>query len=314
VRDFLLTQEMQKEFLKYPICQSSPLKGLCMAHLALFKIWPPNNIDDMIKEVISWAKKCEDRESITPLEVLDDLESTKRAVMERKYGPTGSPRLDSRRVLRRAARLGLNLYVRQCADRDPSCSLDIWEAILPREHVQGLGILEKVSMLLTKGFDPNNVSNNLTRGDSPHNKACWQQFLQISRDIACPGLAKLLLLSGADPDVQTMGSNGCLYDIEREIDSWLAEARARKFALISTTMPRPDHPKPVDSCPETSMRTPQDPYYSSVCGDESKNNPEHKNVVDTNRSSQSRGIRQSRSAAVMLSLQRSRHRRLDSSD
>jgi hypothetical protein len=243
VRDFLLTREMQKVFLKYPICQSSHLKGLCMAYLALAKMWSRDSIEYIGEYVMEWAKTCEDRESMTPLEILDDLP------------------LDSRVVLQLAVYANLTLYLGQRLDRDPSCRFDIWEASLPNQvhingnsrHSHGLqATMRIVSMLMAKGFDPNDIRDTTARNDSLHNKTVWQQFLESSSGNFYPGkasIAHFLLLWGADPDVKAMGSDGCLYDVrqclldsdwyrstndkpgcERQFDDWLAKARARKAA------------------------------------------------------------------------------------
>jgi hypothetical protein len=131
VRDFLRTQEMQKQFLKYPICQVGPLKGLCMAYLALVKIWPTYIITYTVRHVLVLAKSCEERESATPLEILDDLDMTTEVVTRQKHGPAEYPRLDSESVLEGAVCCGLTLYLGICLDRDPSCVFDIWKAALP---------------------------------------------------------------------------------------------------------------------------------------------------------------------------------------
>jgi hypothetical protein len=266
VRDFLLTQEMQKEFLKYPICQTSPLKGLCMAELALTKMLPPKDVRKMGTSVIVQAKKCEDREAMTPLEILDDLDMTTRTIAKQKDTPRGFWML--------VVHHGLTLYMGQCLDRKPSCKIKIWRSIL-RAYLptfSGKELFEKVTenhwrievtqhhlktinILLAKGFDPNDVTAKAIRANSQYNKSAWQQFLRKSRDVNGPEVAMLLLLNGADPDVKTMGSDGCLYDVRqcllagemsayglhgrsirygrsfaREVDSWLAKARARKAA------------------------------------------------------------------------------------
>jgi hypothetical protein len=259
VRDFLLTQEMQKEFSKYPICQFSPLKGGCMAYLALIKIWPPTSIADMnhtIDNITEWAKKCEHRESMTPFEILDDLDLTQRtqrtvsSTEQKKRGWRNRLPPHSIQVLPSAVEHGLTLYVGQCFERDTSCKIDIWKAVLditPREVK-----LEMIRTLLAKGFDPNDILDTSTHDDSLRNKTAWQLSLQRSKGItgySYHRVAKLLLLNGADPDVEIKGSDGRLYDVrqcilasdwytfqrdkpacEREIDSWLAEARARKAA------------------------------------------------------------------------------------
>jgi hypothetical protein len=266
VRDFLLTQEMQKEFLEYPICRVSTAEGFCMAYLALSKIWPRDS-DGTSSMAIAWARICAERESMTPFEILDDLLVTARTVAEQNHDFIDAPRssrLDSI-VLRRAAQQGLTVWVGKCLDRDRTCKNEIWEAIMSDHIPDELWlphklpiILATTNMLLAKGFDPNDVSDTITRDYNLHNNTIWQHFLQISRDTACPAVAKLLLLNGADPDVDTMGWDSGLYDVrqcllagymsrwykeevlkfgvynlegfEREIDSWLAGARTRKAA------------------------------------------------------------------------------------
>jgi hypothetical protein len=258
VHDFLRTQEMQKEFLKYRVCQASHLEGLCMAYLALTKIWLLKDIDH-INELLHWAKTCEDRESMTPLEVLDDLETTAGTVMKQKNDPAGR-----RGMLWHAVRHGLTLYVGECLDRDPGCETKIWEAMLPDNigsdiwyPLDAPTIWRMTNMLLRKGADPNAILVNpmSTLIDNLHNKTAWQKLLQYQGIKVRSKLAKLLLLNGADPDVEIMLWDGSLYSVrrlllegnkisyrdhhnaldtqeitEQEIDSWLAEARARKAA------------------------------------------------------------------------------------
>jgi hypothetical protein len=255
VRDFLLTQEMQKEFLKYPICQTSHLEGICMAHLALTKIWPPAQIY-MGADVTRWATVCEKKESMTPFEILGDLDLTTRTVTKTKNNSAASLVPESRAFWRLVVYHGLTLYVGQRLERDPSCKIDILTAILPDaedgffwEERLDPTILKIANALMAKGADPNEVTNDARLDDSVYNKTVWQKFLRVIKSSAFPGLAKLLLLNGADPDVKIMDSDGCLYDVrqcllagdtiwctgsdvknEGEVDEWLAEARARKAA------------------------------------------------------------------------------------
>jgi hypothetical protein len=319
VRDFLLTQEMRKEFLEYPICQVSPLKGLCMAYLALFKIrftasMSGDSIDGNFLRVIELAKKCEDMESMTPFDILDDLDVTTRTATEQKNNSTEISRHDStNRVLRLAARNGLTLYVGMCFDRDPSCKSDIWSAVLHIfEHTrpgrlamdQVQVISDMTCMLLAKGFDLNEVSDEIIKGDSLHNKTAWQQLLRNFKSYTWPEVAELFLLNGADPDVKMMDRDGCLHDVrqcllagewcqikrdipdrEREIDRWLANARARKAAKSLEALEyarkegglkrsrRQSHGRPHPSSsassaqssrPSTQIRSFTLPYHSST--------------------------------------------------
>jgi hypothetical protein len=199
-----------------------------------------------------WAKKCEDRESMTPLGILDDLDMTVRTAQSLALGST--------RVLWSAVHCDLPLYLEKCLDRDPSLNVAFWKGVRNKLHQKEiLGksldpekmqvILRITNILLAKGFNPNEILDTTTRDDNLNNKIAWQQFLQSFGYIGYAEVVKLLLLKGADPDVKIMGSDGYLYDVrqcllasdwyqkhkdrsayEREIDSWLAEARTRKAA------------------------------------------------------------------------------------
>jgi hypothetical protein len=257
VCDFLLTQEMREKFLEYPVCQASHLEGLCMTSLALLKIWPPAGMDIAGPDIIRWAKECEDRELFTPLEILDDLVMTTRTVKMQKNVSAEVPELRARNMLWLAAHQGLTLYVGERLDRDPSCMNVIWDAMLPKyeiEHFPRLkttASLDIINKLLAKGFDPNDVLRYGTRDDGLHvyNRTAWQKFLGSPRSATYVEAAKLLLLNGADPDIKTMSLDECLHDVrqcllenywyhscddkpdrERQIDSWVAEARAIKTA------------------------------------------------------------------------------------
>jgi hypothetical protein len=129
--------------------------------------------------VIAWARICAERESMTPLEILDDLIVTARTVTEQNHDSTNAPRssrLDSI-ILRRAARHGLTVWVGNCLDRDPSCKNDIWEAIVSDDIPDELWlphklptVLKTTNMLLAKCFDPNDISDTITRDYNLHNK------------------------------------------------------------------------------------------------------------------------------------------------
>jgi hypothetical protein len=273
VKDFLLAREMQMHFNKQSVCASSPRQAMCMVYLADLK--SKSHPSDRMKRLsessdgsslMHWATICEQTESKTPMEILDEYGRlinlgdvgvrTPYMTIDGKSRPVN--------VVQYAVRRGLNLYVSHCLDRDTRAKDNILWYALPMNtsvspHDTTL-ITAMIDLLLEKGADPNQLCVPDARGNSGSRKTTWEYFLETcysDSDGWIPKFAKPLIIHGADLDVKirlessrfTRGLDvrTCLLtkkgywpgvekaECERQVDEWLAEGRARRTASLPTT-------------------------------------------------------------------------------
>jgi hypothetical protein len=286
VKDFLLTREMQTHFKEHPVCQSSPLRAMCMMFFVETKFLAGyRSLDEYVEfnnnatELMRWALECEKTEGDTPTEMLDEFGRLRsrslRKEPDRDYRdrtPVEAPKT----ALQYAVMEGLCLYVGQCLDRDPSSKEHLlwFAAPLHKNSVrrETSDMLAMIILLLRNGVDPNQAwiyqaspSGDTDRTPANPDKTTWEVFLRAcykgsieNRRIGTlRHFAEPWIRYGADINTKfTMGKRRldvrtCLLtrfghwegrtkgECEREVDAWLAGARARHASKLLANSSEP---------------------------------------------------------------------------
>jgi hypothetical protein len=276
VKDFLLTREMQTHFKEYLVCQSSPLQAMCMMYLAQTRMLAgyQNEVDYIAfdndaMELMRWALHCEKTEGEPPTKILDQFDQLTGRL---DLTPAEKPRT----ALQYAVMQGLCSYVNRCLDRDPLLKEDLLWFVAPLHKVSSRlefsDMSAMFSLLMWKGVDPNQACPDGYRRfgygvqtPAPPGKTTWEVFLaayyngsiESQRGGTLYHFAELWIRYGADINTtitvagRRLDVRTCLLtatrqregrpygDCEREVDVWLAAARARRSGKSLVSSPEP---------------------------------------------------------------------------
>ena len=181
--------------------------------------------------------------------------------MEAWQGRSGSERTPVA-MLHYAIEMGLYLYVRQCLEREPKVEDDTLCYVSPltptlSQHMTSKDRVALFTLVLEKGVDPNQFCpSGYTIAPTSFRETMWETFLvafyNTNGGIAhlqnkeLRPFAKPWISHGADIDTKVMiGAQKCdvrtclltqngrwpdmvTRECEREVDGWLADARARR--------------------------------------------------------------------------------------
>jgi len=257
VKDFLLTHEMQAQFEEHPSCQSSPRRAMCTMLLADIKSTgvcgldrDSDSFEQPGREMIGWALQCERIDAATPTDILDELSIIRKPMVEWWVRGLFTGRRPNN-VLEHAVEMGLRTYVGHCLERDLKALTDIlWYASPLNSNVTG-DDCAMLNLLLEKGVDPNQRCPAFFRKSTGSLKTTWEHFLLVCHDDRSGRLrhwAPSWISHGACIDRKiAIGHNRldvrtCLLtetghwpgvakaECERQVDAWLADARARRVA------------------------------------------------------------------------------------
>ncbi|GAB7325496.1 hypothetical protein MBLNU13_g09505t1 [Cladosporium sp. NU13] len=170
VKDFLMSQEMQDEFWKHPTSHPYLRQAVCMMHLAQTKALSEctterklRSFERSVDNVMHWAAQCEEFESITPHEIIEELSRVRHIVRDRTPNwSVWSQHPDS--ILHHAVRWPLPLFVAQSLERRPQMKNGILAyALLPKLDERGRLLplhqphASMITLLLENGIDPNDA-------------------------------------------------------------------------------------------------------------------------------------------------------------
>lgn len=257
VKDFLLTHEMQAQFEKYPICQSSPRRAMCTMLFADIKYTgicvldrTSDEFEKAARDVVVWALQCEEIDNETPTEILDELSIMTTPMVER-WVRTGDTDRRPNNVLQYAVEMDLRMYVRECLARDPKAKDGIlWYALPFNSNLTGDdGAM--LTFLLEEGVDPNQNWPPFVPETTSSMKTTWERFLRACyedqiENVSCWAPAWICHGACVDSKIrvghQRLDVRTCLLtktgrwpivaraQCERQVDAWLVEERVRSAA------------------------------------------------------------------------------------